>query len=1102
MASERTMLFTDIEGSTALAHACGTKWPAVLADHGRLLVDAIDKHGGDIERTEGDSFFATFTESGDAVAAAVEAQRALAAQPWPEPVGRLKVRMGLHTGAIDPTDRYYVGIEIHRAARIMAAAHGGQILASGSTREAGARDVTFDDVGTHRLKDFAEPVALFHITYDGGPGPGSFPPPRSLGSGAALQLLDRDEELERLNGVVTRLQRDQQGGAVLIQGPAGIGKSSLMDAAVAKARETGLHVTRARGSELESGLAFGAVRELLAPVVMKIPQKDRDRIFEGPAQLARPVLGLSSGGQPEGDPLFGLFWMTVALAERSPLLLAIDDLHWLDEESARFVAYLVQRVEGLPVLLLASARPSEHGMSQSVELVVESSEVIRPRPLSAEAVGHLVRDRAAEDVLRVTGGNPLLAVELARAMAEAGPGAQLEEIGPRSVGKAVLRRVARVSEAAVALSRAVAISPEPLALADLAQLAGLSVEETRRAADALVRAEVLAHEGDRLTFLHPVMRTAVYEELDPFQRRQAHSNAAALLLEHGAHLERVAPHVLAGEPAGRDEYVSVLRAAAELAVERSAPRAACRYLERALEEPPPAGDLADIRFELGKLQHSLGRPEATDTLRAALGTAASPVLRCDIAVQLGDALIDENRPDEVLDLVKELRQQFPDDSSVGGDRLLDLDALMMIAAQEMAVEPSELRRLAERIPHDLRGDTPAEQRALVASAFALMSADEPLERAEEMLARVRARADLDAMRRSDAMLLVRLLSVLGQGEDADQLAAGLIDRARRTGEESLYVSAQFQFAISANQRGELRRCEAALRLGLEAPGMVPNWEIQYEDWLITTLSMQGRFDEAEALLERQLGKGHTLTHKMLSRRRMEIALDRGDYEAAVQIAGEVFDIAEGRVTTAGLASDYAIALAKVGRAEEALQVAQERAGRAEGGQSAQDRGTAAHALGVALAAVGRLDEALEHLASSVEVLASGSYRWNQANAEVDFGRVLIDAGRPEAARDVLMSPLEYAVAHGAAPIERQAREQLARAGVTVLEPSGVVARLLTPTEERIARLAARGLSEKEIAQRLFITTRTVEHHLGEALAKLRVDSRDELEAALAVTSVP
>lgn len=174
------MLFSDVEGSTRLAQELGAAWPAVLADHRRLLRDAITGAGGYIEVTEGDSFFATFADASSALSAALEGQRALRRHPWPEAVGELRVRMGLHTGFADHTDGHYVGLEVHRGARVAAAAGGGQVLLSDATKAAIARSVEAEDLGWHRLKDFPDPIRLYHLLVDRDRPASAFPPPKTL----------------------------------------------------------------------------------------------------------------------------------------------------------------------------------------------------------------------------------------------------------------------------------------------------------------------------------------------------------------------------------------------------------------------------------------------------------------------------------------------------------------------------------------------------------------------------------------------------------------------------------------------------------------------------------------------------------------------------------------------------------------------------------------------------------------------------------------------------------------------------------------------------------------------------------------------------------
>src|SRR5215210_5995991 len=210
------------------------------------------------------------------------------------------------------------------------------------------------------------------------------------------RLLERASELEALVGRLGPLTASGAGGVVLVEGVAGIGKSSLLRAFVAAAREReDLTVLTARGTELELELAFGAVRQMFAPVVA-LDESERDRLVSGPASLAAAVLGLRELPHGElADPLYALSWLVANLAERAPVVMAIDDVHWLDAESGRFVAYLAQRVEGLPVLLVGSARPREPGaMTSPLDTFREIASIVSPQPLSESAAAAVVGDAA------------------------------------------------------------------------------------------------------------------------------------------------------------------------------------------------------------------------------------------------------------------------------------------------------------------------------------------------------------------------------------------------------------------------------------------------------------------------------------------------------------------------------------------------------------------------------------------------------------------------------------------------------------------------------------------------------------------------------------
>jgi class 3 adenylate cyclase len=228
-----TFLFTDIEGSTRLLTRLRGGYADVLADHQRVLRAACDEYGGREVHTEGDAFFVAFARASDAIAAAVAGQRALASASWPEGVA-VRVRMGVHTGEAAISRGDYVGLDVHRAARICSAGHGGQVLISSSTRELIAAElppgVALRDLGEHRLKDLDRPEHLFQVVT--GDLPADFPPLGSMspGSGGATGLPPApNRTIGREDDVRAIADRLGTGGVRLLTltGPGGVGKTRL-----------------------------------------------------------------------------------------------------------------------------------------------------------------------------------------------------------------------------------------------------------------------------------------------------------------------------------------------------------------------------------------------------------------------------------------------------------------------------------------------------------------------------------------------------------------------------------------------------------------------------------------------------------------------------------------------------------------------------------------------------------------------------------------------------------------------------------------------------------------------------------------------------------
>ncbi|MGY1681973.1 adenylate/guanylate cyclase domain-containing protein [Geodermatophilus sp. SYSU D01176] len=260
-----TFLFSDIEGSTRLLQEAGDDYAALLEDHRRLIRAVIAAHGGREVDTQGDSFFVVFPSAVDAVAAAADAQRSLTSHPWPEG-RRVLVRMGLDTGEAVTAAAGYIGLAVHRAARISAAAHGGQVLVSettaGSVGDGAVPGVALHDLGEHRLKDFPHPLRLFRLDVAGLRT--DFPPPRTLVRGSRLptpatSIVGREEDVASL----VRLLADERTRLITLTGPGGIGKTrlALKAAGAAVGEFPGGAVFVPLASIVDPALVMGAVAD-------------------------------------------------------------------------------------------------------------------------------------------------------------------------------------------------------------------------------------------------------------------------------------------------------------------------------------------------------------------------------------------------------------------------------------------------------------------------------------------------------------------------------------------------------------------------------------------------------------------------------------------------------------------------------------------------------------------------------------------------------------------------------------------------------------------------------------------------------------------------
>jgi tetratricopeptide (TPR) repeat protein len=929
-------------------------------------------------------------------------------------------------------------------------------------------------------------------------------------------LLERDRELASLEALIGGAAA---GGAqvALIEGSAGIGKSLLLSALEARAAAAGFHVLAGRASVLEREFTFGTVRQLFDPLLAD--RAVHGRLLAGAAAGAEPVFAALEEAAEEQAvdasfaALHGLYWLTANIAAESTLV-SIDDLHWCDVPSLRFLAYLARRLEGLPILLVGTLRPSELGGSEAlVEEIARAPSAlwVRPDPLSEAAVEELVRRRlgaAAEDAFvlachAATGGNPLLLDQLLASLVADGvqPDADhvhvVRNIGPRAVSRTVLGRLGRLPGEAVDVARAVAVLGDHADLPAIAALAELDEPEVGEAADGLVGADILRPHLP-LAFVHPLVRDAVYEDLPPARRELQHAKAADILRDAGASAEQVAAHGLRTSGRGHPWIVDCLLDAASTARRRGAADNAVAYLRRALEEPPPPERRTEVVLQLGLAEALTSAPAATEHLRQAYDALDDPVQRAAVAGVLGRVLQLTRPPAEAAEVARRAAAHLPPAQK---DMRLALEALELATIFFGGGDPADFRRLDAHEPPRASDGVGAKMLAAVA-AVAWTYAARPAEDCAEM--------GLAAL--AGGQLIEADTGVLGIGAifplifaDRDEATAAFdecLAVAHRRGSLFWLCAIHLWRGFMLFRRGELAEAEDSLRAAvhefdLYGPGA---GAVQVAGaFLAATLLDRGDTSGARQALERA---PHTPDGSDAARwwlmSHQQLLMTEGRAEEALEAADELERRSRWSVNPAlwRWRSLKAEALDLLERRGEALEFA-------EAELELARRFGAPGAVGTALRVLGTLEReaGLDDLREAVEVLRGSPARLEHAKALVALGAALRRAGSRAEAREPLREALDLAERCGGHALAERAQEELGATGArprhTVLH--GVDA--LTASELRIARMAAEGLSNREIAQALFVTIRTVEMHLTHAYTKLEISSRTELPDALG-TGVP
>jgi DNA-binding CsgD family transcriptional regulator len=927
-------------------------------------------------------------------------------------------------------------------------------------------------------------------------------------------VLERGHQIARVEEAIDAA-RSGAGRGVLIEGAAGIGKTSLLRVAADRARDREMTVLTARGVEVEAGLPWNVAVQLFDGV------ESGGLDFSGAAALAKALFEPEVGARPDQpDPfpiLHGLHWLVSNLAQGSPVLLIVDDAHWADRQSLQFANYLIGRVDSMPVSVLLTSRTGEPVETKLLTQLRDQKDLLSLslEPLGDDAIRAIVAARIpdSEEAFRSAlaarvAGNPFLCDELVRQViadeipATAGGVSRLAGVLPDGVRRGIAGRLRRLGGEAETLAAAVAVLGAGATVELSRRLAKLDEEALVGWLDMLLLADILTLEPQP-RFVHPIVGEVVEEGLGAAERRALHMAAARLLHEDRHAAGEVAMHLLAAEGVGTEPWVvPTLREAAAEAMARGAPERAALVLDRALEEAGE-GDAA-LLLEAAHAQATMQRPRAIELFGAALELAENPGQRLLALAGMARSEYMAGDTGAAVRLGRSALASVP--PGEGGAIEAEILSFIAVAARAHPRLLSGFPAILEQVRLGPEGTpTTAEFVRLAFDAMDLaLRGDRPGAAAQTERARAIAPVEDGPVSLVTWGIVAFTLINLGRCGEAEEIAERMLGAGRAAGD-------RFVAGLGYEMRGHARWARGDVVDALAGTEWISEkfggrWEtstIPLRVFRSLALLEAGRDAEAAAVLDVPAKLEASIYGSWawlwLPYGRANLAFAAGEPELAA---------AEARLTGERLATMEIVnyenlswrplavrALARAGRREEAAALAAEdlevvarfrspraaalagaTAGTIEGGQGGHER---------LLAAIADLD------ALGAELDA--------ARARLDLGMLRRRLRRPRDARRPLSEAVDICGRLGARRLAAEAEEQLRLAGGRPrrLALSGVGS--LTPAQRRVAELAAQGLTNPEVAQALFVSVRTVETHLTATYGKLEIDSREQLSEVLGRT---
>lgn len=854
-------------------------------------------------------------------------------------------------------------------------------------------------------------------------------------------------------------------GALVIRGDAGIGKSTLLEYAVARAGDA--RIVRALGVETESEFAYSGLHELVRPLLPRLPELPPVQ-----ADALRGALALAEA-QSAGRLYIGAATLSLLAAARDdgPLLCVVDDAHWLDEASAGALAFAARRLEAEGVVMLFAARGEAYRTRGIPELRLEGLDAEAAVVLLDHAARVRVSPDVAEELVAATGGNPLALLELSRRLT----GEQLQGAEPLPHPVPVDENL----ESAFA-AQACSLSDEArraLVIAATADTRAMRVitRTGRTNPDAFEECEeagLLAIEDGQITFRHPLVRSAVYQQATPAERRAAHRALSDGFAGDGKYAERRAWHSAAATMEPDEEVALRLERAASAASDRRGHVAAAAMFESAARLTPEDERRARRLYLAAYSAWLAGQGDrALRLLHDAESAEPDALLRADVAhLQSRIELRSTAAPGVVERLVAEAGRIESLDATRAG-------AMLATGAEASTGEVSlELARRAAALTAG--GDDAAGLLANLVLARTLSEVGQTTE-AHERLAHARATLAANRDLRHDPELILAAVETLAGVTPGDD-------------------------ALLGELLGEVTTAARAHAVVVLPRALLQSAWLDFEGGRWTDASLN--FSEA-ARLAGEIGQGRERMAALAGNALLDAL--RGRMTEAKTAAAELRDAAG--------AAAHIIGLAELGGGETNAAIAHLEAAAADPTPSLLVRGVAAPHLDLAEAYLraGRREEATVAAAelragdaACARVLLEGGAGFDEASehaadrpflfarVRLNLGEHLRREGSRREARKELRAALEVFEQLDAEPWSERARRELRASGASARRRQPSTVDELTAQELQIARMVGAGASQKEVAAKLYLSPKTIEYHLGKVYRKLGITSGRQLQLRL------